>query len=82
MSVSASELEQFHRFALDRISREQDKLSLAQLVDLWELEHPTTSEQREIGEALDRATAELEVGAGRSADEVNAALRSEYGFSQ
>ena len=78
MPISIAELEAFHHFALARIGNGQAKLSLAELVDLWELEHPPASVQREVDEALDRAQSELDAGAGRPADELNADLRTQY----
>jgi hypothetical protein len=81
MQTTAEELEAFYRFALARIGNGQAKLSLAELVDLWELEHPPARVQREVDEALDRAQSELEAGAGRPADAFNAELRAQYGFA-
>lgn len=81
MSATVRELESFHRFALEQVRCGSEKLSLAELVDLWELEHPTNSEQQDIEAALDRATAQLFAGDGMPATQFNAELRQQYGFS-
>ena len=81
MSVSLDQLDDFHRFAQQRLQN-SDTESLEELVDLWRIEHPSAEEQAEIHEAIRQGLADIEAGRYRPASEVLDELRAKYGISR
>jgi hypothetical protein len=79
MSVSLDQLDDFHRFAQQRLQAEGAE-SLEELCDLWRIEHPSADEAAEIDEAIQQGLADIEAGRYRPAEQVMAELRAKYGL--
>lgn len=76
MPTTREELDRFHQFAIQQISR-SDSLELDDLVTTW----MALREQFEISAILDRGIAEMEAGnLGRDAFEVSEELARNYGI--
>jgi hypothetical protein len=58
MSVSLDQLDDFHRFAQQKLQAEGAE-SLEELCDLWRIENPSEDEAAEIDEALAEAMEDL-----------------------
>jgi hypothetical protein len=69
MAITQNELDDFHRFASQRLGNGGGELSLPELVDLWMLEHPSTAEQAEVKEIVRQGNADIESGNYRSIDQ-------------
>jgi hypothetical protein len=77
MAITKADLSAFHRFAEDRLANRGAE-SLQELVDLWELEHPTAELHAQNVAAVQAAIREMENGElGRSATKVVEELRTE-----
>ncbi len=77
MNLTAAHLEQFHQFALGKVSSGEAQ-SLSTLAAEWE------ASQREYDEAvveLRECIADMEAGVGRPLREVDAELRAKHGFA-
>jgi predicted transcriptional regulator len=70
------EIEQFRDFAT-RVAATEDVESLQEILDLWQMEHPTDAEQRASLESLRRGLTDAAAGRIRPADDVIADLRRE-----
>ena len=77
MSVTSDELENFQRFALQKLQN-GDAQSIEELFDLWRIEHPTPEEVSEIHAAIRQGLADIKAGRGRPADEVMDELSRKY----
>jgi hypothetical protein len=77
MSITKEDLNAFHQFAEDRLASRGAE-SLQELVDMWELEHPTTELHCQNVAAVKAAIRDMENGEqGRSATKVVEELRTE-----
>jgi predicted transcriptional regulator len=79
MPVSLDQLDDFHRFAQQRVQAEGAE-SLEELCDLWRIEHPSTEEQAEIHEAIRQGLADIAAGRHRPVREVMEELRAKHGL--
>jgi predicted transcriptional regulator len=79
MSVTLSELEDFHRFARQRLRTERAE-SLEELCDLWRIEHPSAEERADIDAAIRQGLADIEAGRGRPAMEITDELLRKHGI--
>jgi hypothetical protein len=79
MSVSLDQLDDFHRFAQQKVEAGGAE-SLEELCDLWRIEHPSSEEQAEIHEAIRQGLADIEAGRYRPARDVMEELRTKYGL--
>lgn len=76
MPTTRDELDRFHQFAIQQISR-SDSLEFDELVTNW----MALRERLEINAILDRGIAEMEAGnLGRDAFEVSEELARKYGI--
>ena len=78
MALTQHQLEDFHRFATEQISRSGDELSWPALFDLWRLNHPAANEQAEIYAALDESLTDMQHGRHRPARTVLSELGEKY----
>lgn len=69
MAITQNELDDFHRFASQRLGNGGGELSLPELVDLWMLEHPSAAEQAEVKEIVRQGNADIESGNYRTIDQ-------------
>lgn len=74
MPTTREELDQFHQFAIEQISRSGSPLELDDLVTNWR----ELRERLEVKAILERALAEMDAGLGRPAFEVMEELRVKY----
>jgi hypothetical protein len=72
MSVSLDQLDDFHRFAQQRVQAEGAE-SLVEPCDLWRIEHPSTEEQAEIHETIRQGLTYIAAGRHRPVRDVIAA---------
>jgi hypothetical protein len=78
MAITKEDLNAFHQFAEDRLASRGAE-SLQELVDMWELEHPTTELHCQNVAAVQAAIRDMENGdRGRPATEVVEELRTEF----
>jgi len=80
MSVTLNELEDFHRFAREKLHNGGAQ-SLEELCDLWRIEHPSAAEEADIHAAIGQGIADIQAGRYRPAEEVTAELRKKFGIS-
>jgi hypothetical protein len=78
MAITQNELDDFHRFASQRLGNGGGELSLPELVDLWMLEHPSTAEQAEVKEIVRQGNADIESGNYRSIDQFMDDFRTKH----
>ena len=76
--MTKTQLDSFHQFATERLSRDNSALSWAEMFDLWQLENPTPEEQSEIREALDESLDDIRNGRTRPADQALQELRARH----
>ena len=77
MAVSGDDLSAFHDFAAAKIASRGAE-SLQELVELWEIEHPTPERQAHDIAAIQAAIRDMENGdTGRPARKVVGELRAE-----
>jgi predicted transcriptional regulator len=79
MPVSLDQLDDFHRFAQQKLQDEGAE-SLEELCDLWRIEHPSMEEQAEIHEAIRQGLADIAAGRHRPVREVIEELRAKHGL--
>lgn len=80
VAVTQEQLDNFHRFAAEKISDGAADLTLRELVDLWEVEHPSDSELRNNVLAVQAAIRDLQSGdRGISLEEHVRELQAKYG---
>lgn len=75
MTVTAKELDHFHRFGLEQIDNGGTNLTLEDLVDLWRAQNPTDAELEASLASLRRGLADAEAGRIHPATEVLDELR-------
>ena len=80
MAVSESDLDSFNEFARTKLKNGGAE-SMAELFDLWLLEHPSELEQADTAEALKEGLADVDAGHLHDFDEVNADIRNRHGWS-
>ncbi len=69
MSITQEELDNFHRFASDKLADGGADLSWPELVELWTLEHPSPAEQAEVNDIIRQGDADIQSGNYRSVDD-------------
>jgi hypothetical protein len=77
MAATLSELEDFHRFAKQKLQNGGAE-SIEELFDLWRIEHPTPEDKAEIHAAIRRGLSDIKAGRGRPATDVMADLSRKY----
>jgi hypothetical protein len=78
MSIVRDDLAGFQLFAEEKL-RVGTVRSIAELFDLWLLEHPAPEEEADVDAAICEGLEDLAAGRYRSADEVTSELRAKYG---
>lgn len=77
MATTLQELESFHRYAAQRLSSSPADISLEECLQLWRAE----SIDEETVAAIQRGVDQIEAGQFFTLDEVDAAIRKEFGYS-
>ena len=77
MAVTQEELNDFHRFATDRLGRDASELSFDDLVIEWD----SVRNRDEINAAIRRGLDDIDAGRHRPAEEVTEELRKKYDIS-
>lgn len=78
MSVTKKQIDQFHRFATEKLDNGGAELTFQQLVALWHLEHPTDEERAEVIAAIEQGNKDIEAGNYRPAGEFMKEMRQKY----
>lgn len=81
MTMTAEQIDSFHRFATARLNDGGTDLSMDELYDEWRAQHPSPDELHENVLAVKAAIRDMENGdTGQDADEVIAEIRDELGL--
>lgn len=78
MSVTAEELEDFHRFGAELLGREDRELSWDELFVLWE----SRNNHGDVNNGIREGLADIGNGQFQSADEALAETREEFDLSE
>jgi len=76
LTVSQTDLDSFHRFATGLLAHQREELSLEQLVQQWYAER----EREDTIASIRRGIADADAGHVRPLAEVDAEIRSKFGF--
>jgi len=83
MAVTQEQIDQFHRFASERVSRRGGVASLEELIDLWRIENPSPDQAREDLLAVKAAVRDMENGErGQPRDEFARQFRARHGLAE
>lgn len=74
-------LENFRRFATEKINNGGAELTVNELLQLWAFENPTAEERAEVAEIIRQGDEDIAAGRGRPVDKVNEELRQKYNLS-
>ena len=78
MAVTQDQLDDFHRFASEKLNNGGANLSWDELFILWQSEH----ERDEINAAIREGLADVEAGRHQPAREAMEDIRKEFGFPE
>ena len=78
MSVTQDELNSFHRFATERLSKSEAELSIDDLVIEWD----SRRNRDQINAAIREGLADIDSGRTRPADEVTEELRKKHNIPE
>jgi hypothetical protein len=76
MTITQSQLDNFHQFATDKLRNNEAELSWPAMFDLWQLQNLTGEEQSDIYEALDESLDDIRNSRTRPAADVINDLRA------
>ena len=76
MSVTQQLLEEFHQFALGRLSQGKNELELDDLMLQWY----DSKESEEINATIQQGLVDMNAGLGKPAGVVSSELRKKFGF--
>ena len=83
MAVTQDQIDKFHRFASEHVSRRGGASSLEELIDLWQVENPSPEQAREDVLAVKAALRDMESGErGRPWDEFAREFRAHHGLAE
>jgi predicted transcriptional regulator len=74
MTVTQHELDSFHRFATDRLSKSEEELTIDDLVIEWD----SMRNREQINAAIREGLADVDAGRTRPADQVTEELRRKH----
>ena len=74
MTVTQHELDSFHRFATDRLSKSEEELTIDDLVIEWD----SMCNREQINAAIREGLADVDAGRTRPADQVTEELRRKH----
>ncbi len=74
MAISAEQLEDFHRFASEKVKNGETELTIEELLRLWRME----SDRLESVNAIKRGIAEVEAGRVHTLEDVDAEIRRRF----
>jgi len=83
VAVTQEQIDQFHRFASERVGRRGGVASLEELIDLWRIENPSPDQAREDLLAVKAAVRDMENGErGQPWDEFARQFRARHGLAE
>jgi hypothetical protein len=81
MQLTLDELHRFHRFAEEKLSNGGGDLTLEQMIDLWNIENPSSEQLQEDVLAVKAALRDLDNGdRGIPVEELIQKMRDKYGL--
>jgi hypothetical protein len=81
MSITKTELDRFHDFAVSLVSGAESDLTWLQLFELWRMENPSDAEYRENVAAIRESLEAIEAGRMRPLADFDAEFRSRHGIT-
>jgi hypothetical protein len=78
MIATQQDVEQFHRFARGKLANGGAGMTWQELFDAWMTEDPPTAERDAVNGIIRQGLEDIEAGRFRTANEVNAELRSRF----
>lgn len=78
MIVTQDDVEQFHKFAMGKLSNGGAGLTWQELFDAWMTEDPPAPERDEVNAIIRQGLEDIEAGRFRPAEDVNAELRRKF----
>lgn len=81
--MTQEQIDKFHRFASEHVSRRGGAASLEERIDLWRIENPSADQAREDLLAVKAALRDMENGErGRPWDEFASEFRAHHGLAE
>jgi hypothetical protein len=81
MSVTKTELDRFHDFAVSLVSGAESDVTWLQLFELWRMENPSVAEYREDVAAIQESLEAMEAGQMRPLADFDAEFRRRHGMT-
>ena len=78
MTVTQDELDSFHRFATERLRKNDRELTIDDLVIEWD----STRNREEINAAIREGLEDIDAGRARTADQVTEELRKKHNIPE
>jgi hypothetical protein len=80
MSITKTELDRFHDFAVSLVSGAESDVTWLQLFELWRMENPSDAEYRENVAAIRESLEAMEAGRMRPLADFDAEFRKRHGI--
>jgi hypothetical protein len=81
MSITKTELDRFHDFAVSLVSGAESDVTWLQLFELWRMENPSAAEYRENVAAIRESLEAMEAGQMRPLADFDAEFRRRHGIT-
>ena len=81
MSITKTELDRFHDFAVSLVSGAESDVTWLQLFELWRMENPSDAEYRENVAAIRESLEAMEAGRMRPLAGFDAEFRTRHGIT-
>ena len=81
MSITKTELDRFHDFAVSLVSGAESDVTWLQLFELWRMENPSVAEYRENVAAIRESLDAMEAGRMRPLSDFDAEFRKRHGIT-
>ena len=82
MSITKTELDRFHDFAVSLVSGAESDVTWLQLFELWRMENPSDAEYRENVAAIRESLEAMEAGRMRPLADFDVEFRQRYGITR
>jgi hypothetical protein len=80
MSITKTDLDRFHDFAVSLVSAAESDVTWLQLFELWRMENPSDAEYRENVAAMRESLQAMEAGRMRPLADFDAEFRKRHGI--
>jgi hypothetical protein len=81
MSITKTELDRFHDFAVSLVSGAESEVTWLQLFELWRMENPSDAEYQENVAAIRESLSAMEAGRMRPLVDFDAEFRKRHGIT-